>query len=79
MKGEKTLTITAASRIFVIMPCPTYAAALFENHKVMAFVALDEIDRHAHPYYRQFIFVSEVSLAYLPDIPAPIMTTAALV
>lgn len=32
------------------MPGSTNTAALLENHKIMAFVALDEVNGHAHSY-----------------------------
>lgn len=32
------------------MPRPANTAALLEDHKIMAFVALDEVNGHAHSY-----------------------------
>jgi hypothetical protein len=49
-KGKVTLTITAAPGILVVMPRPTNTAAFLEDNKIMAFVALDEVNRHAHSY-----------------------------
>lgn len=42
------LTITAATGILVIVPCSTNTAAFLKNNKVVAFVALDQVYRHAH-------------------------------
>jgi hypothetical protein len=42
------LTITAAARIFIIMPSTANPATLLEDNKVVTFVAFDEIDRHTN-------------------------------
>lgn len=74
--------IAASTRVFVVVPRATDAAALFENDEVFAVVLFDEVDGGAHAWnWSQHIEIPDwlVSIGVdVPEMPAPIITTAAL-
>lgn len=81
----KEHTIAAAAGILVIVPGPSYVTAFFENDEVARFVLPYHVNSSAHSYSsRQFIAhdpgdYDSSRLSRSPEIPAPIMTTGALV
>jgi hypothetical protein len=60
------------------MPRAADTGAFLNDDKVVTLIAFDEVNCHAHAL--QMLAVETRSLLkYLPEIPAPIMTTAASV
>jgi hypothetical protein len=47
-RDDKLLTITATTRILVVVPSSTKACTLLQNNEVLAFVALEKVDCHAN-------------------------------
>lgn len=65
------------------MPGSTHAAAFLEDDEVVAFIALDKVNGHAHACFDHQSMNSLQGASTvngeLPDMPAPMMTTDALV
>ena len=94
VRVQRAPDVTTTSRIFVVVPGAADAAALLEDDKVVALVAFDQVDGHAHalgntsvcrvlfPRYLGTVQSNgENSCGFgwrsLPEMPAPMMTTAA--
>jgi hypothetical protein len=45
---QHTPNVTAATWVFVVMPCAADTGALLYDNEVMALIALDKVDGHAH-------------------------------
>jgi hypothetical protein len=45
---QHTPDVAAAARVLVVVPCSANTGALFYNDEVMALVAFDEVNGHAH-------------------------------
>ena len=48
VRVQRAPHITTTARIFVVVPCAPNTRALLEDDEVVAFVAFDEVDGHAH-------------------------------
>jgi hypothetical protein len=73
-------TIAASSWVFIITPSSSNLASPLENDEVSRFVLSDHIDGIAHPLnsnQRLSCFAPIIVTCNVPEIPAPMMTTAA--
>jgi hypothetical protein len=80
VRVQHTPHVAATARVFVVVPCSANARGLFDDNEVVALVALDQVNGHAHAWLRLvYRYKTKKSARCLPDIPAPMITTAALV
>lgn len=84
MTWHSIYTVATAAGIDVIIPCPAYLVALFDNDKVPTTTTLDHIDSCAHPYLVPITALEFVSTLnhgsvlqeHIPEIPAPMIRTS---